>query len=101
MSQSAKQKKSSKEKKAEKDIGMKLIFIPEGEVSESEDDTEREEEFEESGMYVGKEDVLLIYNAMKHYKPPKEEEALYSTLLESFEEILVIDYNVKLPDVVH
>jgi hypothetical protein len=80
---------------------MKLIFIPEGEVSESEDDTEREEEFEESRMYLGKEDVLMIYTAMKHYKPCKEEEVLYSTLLESFEEILVVDYNVKLPDVVH
>jgi hypothetical protein len=80
---------------------MKLIFIPEGEVSESEDDTEREEEFEESRMYLGKEDVLMIYTAMKHYKPSKEEEVLYSTLLESFEEILVVDYNVKLPGVVH
>jgi hypothetical protein len=36
---------------------------------------------------------------MKQYKPDKEEAVLYSTLLESFEEILVVDYGVKLPDV--
>ena len=53
------------------------------------------------GRYVQKEDVLMIYTAMKHYKPAKEEENLYYVLLESFEEILVVDYHVKLPDVVY
>jgi hypothetical protein len=92
--------KNGKKKNAEstKDgMKMKLIFMPEGDVSE--DDSESEDEFNTGGMYVEKEDVLLIYNAMKQYKPDKEEEVLYSTLLESFEEILAVDYNVKLPDV--
>ena len=79
---------------------MKLIFMPEDEVSEEEEE-EDDEEFEGGGMYVDREDVLLIYNAMKHYKPSQEEEVLYWTLLESFEEILVVDYHVKLPDVVY
>ena len=99
----AKQKKRGKEKnvhRTKSSMKMELIFMPEDEVSESEEDTERDEEFEESGMYVGKEDVLLIYNAMKRYKPAKKEESLYYVLLESFEEILVVDYDVKLPDVV-
>jgi len=101
MSQSITQKKRGKEKAVEKDMKMKLIFMPEDEVPESEDDTERDEEFEGGGMYLEKEDVLLIYNAMKNYRPAKEEEVLYPTLLESFEEILVVDYDVKLPDVVY
>ena len=100
MPQSVKQKKSSKEKKVEKDMKMKLIFMPEDEVSEKEEE-EDDEEFESGGMYLEKEDVLMIYNAMKHYKPAKEEENLYYVLLESFEEILVVDYHVKLPDVVY
>jgi hypothetical protein len=60
-----------------------------------------EEGIEENGggMFLEKEDVQLIYNAMKHYKPDKEEEVLYSTLLESFEEMLVVDYHGSLPDV--
>src|SRR5688572_20459663 len=101
MSQSVTQKKSRKEKEVKKDIKMKLIFMPEDDVTKSEDDTERDEEFEESGMYVSKEDVLMIYNAMKNYKPSQEEEVLYSILLESFEEILVVVYGVSLPDVVY
>lgn len=52
-------------------------------------------------MYLEKEDVLLIYTAVKHYKPSTEEEVLYLALLESFEEILVVGYDVKLSDLVH
>ena len=89
-----------KEKKVEKDMKMKLIFMPGNEVSEKEEE-EDDEEFESGGMYLEKEDVLLIYTAMKNYKPAKDEENLYYVLLESFEEILVVDYHVKLPDVVY
>jgi hypothetical protein len=52
---------------------------------------------DESGMFLEKEDVQLIYNALKHYKPTEDEEVLHGTLLESFEETLVVDYGVKLP----
>ena len=55
------------------------------------------EEEDEGGMHFEKEDVQLIYNALKNYKPAVDEQALYETWLEMFEETLVIDYGVKLP----
>ena len=55
---------------------------------------ENEEENEdESGMYLDKESIQLIYNALSTYKPTEDEEHLLSVLLEEFEEILVVDYN--------
>ena len=50
-------------------------------------------------MFLEKEDVELIYNALSKYKPTKKEEQLHSVLLEEFEEILVVDYNEPYPDV--
>ena len=47
-------------------------------------------------MYFEKEDVLLIYNALKNYNPTGDEKALYDTWLEMFEETLVVEYGVKL-----
>jgi hypothetical protein len=55
------------------------------------------EEEDEGGMHFEKEDVQLIYNALKNYKPTEDEQALYETWLEMFEEMLVVDYGVKLP----
>ena len=89
---SAKQKKKAK---VETRVRTRLI-LP-GEEMPAEEDIEENE----GGIFLEKEDVLLIYKAMKSYKPSQEEEVLHSTLLESFEEILVVDYDVKLPDVVH
>jgi hypothetical protein len=83
----ARQKK--KKKKAKKENAIKVILSTDEETDEAEDD--------ESGMYFEKEDVLLIYNALKNYKPTGDEEALYYTWLEMFEETLVVDYGVKLP----
>ena len=40
----------------------------------------------------------MIYNALKNYKPVSDdEEMVYEFLLEQFEEILIVDYKVKLP----
>jgi hypothetical protein len=55
------------------------------------------EEEDEGGMHFEKENVQLIYNALKNYKPTEDEQALYETWLEMFEEMLVVDYGVKLP----
>jgi hypothetical protein len=55
------------------------------------------EEEDEGGMHFEKEDVQLIYNALKNYKPTEDEQALYETWLEMFEEMLVVDFKVKLP----
>ena len=50
------------------------------------------------GMYLHKEDIRLIYNALRDYKPMKQETHLHSVLLEEFEEILVVDYGEPFPD---
>jgi hypothetical protein len=53
---------------------------------------------ETGGMYLHKEDFRLIYNALRAYKPMKQEAHLQSVLLEEFEEILVVDYEEPFPD---
>jgi hypothetical protein len=49
-------------------------------------------------MFLDKEEVQIIYNALREYKPTEKEEHLHSVLLEEFEEILVADYNEPYPD---
>ena len=53
---------------------------------------------DEGGMFVDKEEVHIIYNALREYKPTEKEEHLHSVLLEEFEEILVVDYSELYPD---
>jgi hypothetical protein len=73
---------------------MKIIPMPATEaVSENEEENE-----DESGMYLDKESIQTIYNALYEYKPTESEEHLHSLLLEEFEEILVVDYNEAYPD---
>ena len=44
--------------------------------------------------------MLVLYNALKHYQPTGDnEEMTHELLVEQFEEILVVDYKVKLPGV--
>jgi uncharacterized membrane protein len=88
-------KKKKKKKKAKKKNAIKVILMTGEETAEEEDLDEDDED--ESGMYLEKEDVLLIYNALKEYKPTEDEDVLHSTLFEEFEEILVVNYGVKLP----
>jgi hypothetical protein len=82
-----------KKKKVNKKNATKIILMTDEETDEDID----EEEDDESGMYFEKEDVQLIYNALKNYKPAVDEQALYETWLEMFEEMLVVDFKVKLP----
>ena len=89
MSKQKKQKKKAKKKNATKVI-----------LSTDEETDEDEEEDAESGMYLEKDDMLLIYKALKNYKPAgDEEEMTHELLVEQFEEILIVDYKVKLPGV--
>jgi hypothetical protein len=81
-------------KKKKKTNATKVILMPEEDTVEEED---LDDENEEDGMYLDKEDVQLIYNALKHYKPTGDEDVLYETLFEQFEEMLVVDYGVRLP----
>jgi hypothetical protein len=87
----------AKKKKKTKAPGTRII--PLGEDMPEDDDMDEEED-DESGMYLEKEDMLLIYKALKNYKPVNEdEEMVYELLVEQFEETLVVDYKVKLPGV--
>ena len=75
-----------------------LLMPPDDNSSESElfDDEDMDEET--GGMYLHKEDIRLIYNALKAYKPVGEENHLHGVLLEEFEELLVVDYGEPFPD---
>jgi hypothetical protein len=46
-------------------------------------------------MFLEKEDIKLILNALSRYKPTKKEEHLHGILLEFFEEILVRDHDCQ------
>jgi hypothetical protein len=46
----------------------------------------------EGGILLGKEDIQLIYKALRSYTPTGEEEQLHGILAESFEELLTIEY---------
>ena len=87
----AKQKKKKRRAKKE---NAKIIVMT-GEETDEEEDLDDEDE--ESGIHLDKDDIQLIYKALKHYKPTQKEQVLYETLLEQFEEMLVVDYGVKLP----
>jgi hypothetical protein len=53
-------------------------------------DSEGEEA--EGGILLDKEDIQLIYKALRSYTPTGKEEQLYDILVESFEELLAIEY---------
>jgi hypothetical protein len=89
---SAKRKK--KNKKTKKAVRKKITLVPDDEVA-----PEDEGDKVDGGMFLEKEDIQLIYNALSHYKPTEDEEHLHSVLLEQFEEILVVDYNEPYPDI--
>ena len=89
-------KQKKKKKKAKKAQATKVILMTDEETAE-EEDLDDEDDEDESGIYLGKEDIQLIYNSLKNYKPTGDEDVLYETLLEQFEEMLVVDYGVRLP----
>jgi hypothetical protein len=92
----AEQKKKKKKNIADKKQATKVILMTDEDTNEEKDIDEEEDD--ESGMYLEKEDMLLIYKALKNYKPVNEEEEMtYEMLIEQLEEILVVDYKVKLP----
>jgi hypothetical protein len=82
-----------KKKKAKKENAIKVILSTDEETAGEEEDIDEDDDYD-SGMYLEKEDVQLIYNALKEYKPVGEENNLHGVLLEEFEELLVVDYGV-------
>jgi|SoiMetStandDraft_2_1073263.scaffolds.fasta_scaffold175816_2 hypothetical protein len=94
----AEQKKKKLKKKADKKNTTKLILSTDEEIDAEENRDEDDEDA--GGIYLEKEDVLVLYKALKHYKPgTDEEEMTHEMLVEQFEEILIVDYKVKLPGV--
>jgi hypothetical protein len=87
-------KGKKKTKKTKKGMETKIILVPADEKA-----SEDKENEDESGMFLDKESIQLIYNALHEYKPTEDEEHLLSVLLEEFEEILVVDYNEPYPEV--
>jgi hypothetical protein len=91
MSKQKKQKKKAKKKNA-----IKVILSTDEETAADEEDIDDEED-DQSGMYLEKEDMLLIYKALKNYQPVNDDEEItHELLVEQFEEILIVDYKVKL-----
>jgi hypothetical protein len=86
--------KKKKKKRGKKQNAIKVILSTD---EEAEDAENLDLDDEEGGMYLEKEDVLVLYKALKNYKPVNDdEEMVYEMLLEQFEESLVVDYKVKL-----
>ena len=97
MPQAKKHKK--KTRKTKKGVRTKIILVPEDDISSEEKDTKHEEDEDEGGIFLDKESIQLIFNALHEYKPTEREEHLHSVLLEEFEEILVVDYKEPYPDI--
>jgi hypothetical protein len=86
-------KQEKKKKKAKKAGATKVILM----TDEETDQEDIDEEDKESGIYLDKDSVQIIYNALSKYKPTKDEENVYGVLHEQFEEMLVVDFGVRLP----
>jgi hypothetical protein len=86
----AKDKKQNRKQHA---TGTKLFYVPPEENRAVED-----EEDDADGMFLEKEDMRILLNALRSYKPTPEEEQRHDLLLEELEEILVIDYNEEPED---
>ena len=93
----AEQKKKKLKNIADKKNTTKLILSTD---EETDDEDIDEEDEDAGGIYLEKEDVLVLYKALKNYKPVNDdEEMVYEMLVEQFEEILIVDYKVKLSGV--
>jgi hypothetical protein len=44
------------------------------------------------GIFLAKDDIRLLYKALRYYTPTKKEEQLHNILVESFEELLATEY---------
>ena len=82
--------KKKKKQHATKEPATKVILMKDAETDDEEDE-------DESGIYLDKASVQIIYHALSQYKPTTDEENVYGVLHEEFEEMLVVEYGVRLP----
>ena len=90
-------KHKRKTRKTKRGMRTKIFLVPDDERVSEDEENERDEY--EGGMFLDKESIQIIYNALHEYKPTESEEHLHPLLLEEFEEILVVDYNEPYPEV--
>jgi hypothetical protein len=60
--------------------------------SQQQGKTDSEVEEAEGGILLEKEDIRSLYKALRSYAPTEKEEQRYDILVESFEELLTIEY---------
>jgi hypothetical protein len=77
--------KRKKTKKTKKGMQTKISIVPADDISSQED---RDEDFDEGGMYLEKEELKIIYNALNSYKPTEKEDHLHSVLLSKSKKVL-------------
>ena len=46
----------------------------------------------EGGIFLTKDDIRLIYKALRYYTPTEKEAHLHSILVEEFEELIATEY---------
>jgi len=71
----AEQKKKKKKNKADKKQATKIILPTDGETDEEEKLDEVNNDYTSRFILQNTKDVLLIYNALKNYKPAADEQA--------------------------
>ncbi|MGH8715436.1 MAG: hypothetical protein ACREUI_01670 [Burkholderiales bacterium] len=86
-------KKNEKQRK-NKSVQTKIIHVLPDDILSNDGEHDYEEG---SGVFVEKEDIHIIYNALRGYKPTDKEEQRYELLLEEVEEILVCYYGDAIP----
>jgi hypothetical protein len=69
--------KKKKQNHAKKEPATKVILMKDAETDDEEIDAEDEDE---SGIYLDKASVQIIYNALSHYAPTPDEENVYGVL---------------------
>jgi hypothetical protein len=62
-----------------------------GEDSNSEEEDSNSEEAE-GGIFLTKDDIRLVYKALRYYNPTEKEAHLHGILVEEFEELLATEY---------
>ena len=101
----AKQRKKKKKRKMQIRTGKLpqeekthiLLMPPDDNSAESELFEDEAWDEETGGIYLHKEDVRFIYNALQAYTPTGDEKNVHGVLMEEFEELLVVEYGEKLP----
>ena len=72
---------AKKKKKKKKTRTLRMRILPPGEEMPEDDEADEDE----GGVFMEKEDIQLIYNALKQYKPTAQEEQLHEIWLEEFD----------------